>query len=133
MRKKNPYMLHRALYRSNTLILEMLIAAFQVFAMLLLTLKTNPFDMQALLLMIARPLCMAGALGMYSKFAPVDRAVYLLSAFLMSISLVILKDIAERAKRSKSRRFRCSSAFSRWVSAYGSSAACARGKRLQKS
>ncbi|MGI6173259.1 MAG: FtsW/RodA/SpoVE family cell cycle protein [Christensenellales bacterium] len=93
-KKKNPHVLHRALYRSNTLVLEMLIAAFQVFAMLLLTLKTNPFDMQALLLMIAMPLCMAGALGLYSKFAPVDRAVYLLSAFLMSISLVILKDIA---------------------------------------
>ena len=86
--------LRKALRRADTSLLVYAVALFQVSAMLLLTLRTDPIDRQALLLAGAMPavtlLCAKGL----PRFWKIDRVVLTLVLFLCSVSLVTLTAIA---------------------------------------
>ena len=86
--------LRKALRRADTSLLLSAVTLFQASAMLLLTLRTQPIDIQSLLLAFAMPavtlLCVKGL----SKFWKIDRVVLTLVLFLCSVSVVTLTAIS---------------------------------------
>ncbi len=86
--------LRRAVLRSNTRLLLTGVMLFQLTGMLLLAIKSDSFDGQALLFAAAMPLITFLVVKLFSKLWPIDRALLILTLFLCSISLVTLKDIA---------------------------------------
>mgnify|MGYP000946306221 CR=1 FL=1 len=86
--------LRRAVLRANTHLLLTGVMLFQFTGMLLLAIRSDSFDLQALLFAAALPLTTFAVVKLYSKIWPVDRALLILTLMLCSISLVTLKDIA---------------------------------------
>ena len=96
MRKKNVAIgtLRQALRRADTSLLLYAIVLFQASAMLLLTLRTNPIDTQALLLAAAMPAVTLLCLKALPKLWRIDRVVLALVLFLCSVSVVTLTAIS---------------------------------------
>jgi len=86
--------LRRAVFRANTHLLLTGVMLFQLTGMLLLAVKTDSFDQQALLFAVAMPLVTFAVVRLFSRLWPIDRALLILTLLLCSISLVTLKDIA---------------------------------------
>lgn len=77
--------------------LTWLVILFQVSAMLLLTFKTDPIDMQALNLAVAMPAVTLLVLKGIPRIWPVDRTVLSMVMMLCSVSVVTLTAIARAA------------------------------------
>ena len=86
--------LRRAVLRANTHLLLTGVMLFQFTGMLLLAVKADSFDLQALLFAVLLPAVTLLTVKLFSKIWPIDRALLILTLFLCSISLVTLKDIA---------------------------------------
>ncbi len=86
--------LRRAVLRANTHLLLTGVMLFQFTGMLLLAVKVDSFDLQALAFAVLLPAVTFLTVKLFSKFWPIDRALLILTLFLCSISLVTLKDIA---------------------------------------
>jgi cell division protein FtsW (lipid II flippase) len=86
--------LRRAVMRANTRLLLTGVMLFQFTGMLLLAIRSDSFDLQALMFAVLMPLVTFGVVKLFSKLWPVDRALLILTLLLCSISLVTLKDIA---------------------------------------
>ena len=86
--------LRRAVLRANTHLLLTGVMLFQFTGMLLLAIKSDSFDMQALAFAALMPAITFLVVKLFSKLWPIDRALLILTLFLCSISLVTLKDIA---------------------------------------
>ena len=86
--------LKRKLMRSNTSLLLTGVMLFQFAAMLLLTLKKSPFDLQAFSMALALPVASYIVTMGASRIWHVDRALMIMMLFLCSVSLVTLQDIA---------------------------------------
>ena len=86
--------LRRAVLRANTRLLLTGVMLFQFTAMLLLAIRSDSFDLQALSFAVLMPLITFGVVKLFSKLWPIDRALLILTLLLCSISLVTLKDIA---------------------------------------
>jgi cell division protein FtsW (lipid II flippase) len=86
--------LRRAVLRANTRLLLTGVMLFQFTGMLLLAIRSDSFDLQAVTFAVAMPLISWLVVKLYSKFWPIDRALLILTLMLCSISLVTLKDIA---------------------------------------
>ncbi len=86
--------LRRAVLRANTRLLLTGVMLFQFTGMLLLAIRSDSFDLQALTFAVAMPLVTFTVVKLFSKFWPIDRALLILTLMLCSISLVTLKDIA---------------------------------------
>ena len=67
---------------------------FQFTGMLLLAIRSDSFDLQALMFAVIMPLITFSVVKLFSKFWPIDRALLILTLMLCSISLITLKDIA---------------------------------------
>ncbi len=87
--------LKRALMRSNTRLLLSAVLLFQFAACLLLALKTQPLDTQALLFAAAIPLTTYLFSTLITRLWPVDRAIIILTLLLCSIGIITLKAIAK--------------------------------------
>jgi cell division protein FtsW (lipid II flippase) len=92
--------LRRAVLRANTRLLLTGVMLFQFTGMLLLAIKSDSFDHQALVFAVAMPLITFISVNLFSKIWPIDRALLILTLFLCSISLVTLKDIARASVTS---------------------------------
>ena len=86
--------MRRAVLRANTRLLLTGVMLFQFTGMLLLAIRSDSFDLQAVTFAVALPLVTWLTVKLYSKFWPIDRALLILTLMLCSISLVTLKDIA---------------------------------------
>ncbi len=89
--------LRGALYRSNTKLLLTSVMLFQFTAMLLLTLKKETPDLQALIMAFALPSVTWGVTNLFAKLWQVDRALLILALLLCSVGLITLQDIARAA------------------------------------
>ena len=89
--------LKKALMRTNTHALMTGVMLFQFTSMLLLTFRTEPFDLQALVLAIAMPLVTRLTIALFSKLWPIDRATLIMVLFLNSVGIVTLQAIARAA------------------------------------
>ena len=90
--------LRRAVLRANTHLLLTGVMLFQFTGMLLLAIKTDSYDLQALAFAVLMPSITFLKKKMFSKLWPIDRALLILTLFLCSISLVTLKDIARSSE-----------------------------------
>ena len=81
--------------RSNTRLLLSAVMVFQAAAMLLIAFKTNPINLQALVLAAALPLATALITGLMGKTWPVDRAILIMVLFLCSVGVITLSDISK--------------------------------------
>jgi cell division protein FtsW (lipid II flippase) len=86
--------LRRAVLRANTRLLLTGVMLFQFTGMLLLAIRSDSFDLQALMFAVMMPLVTFLVVKLFTKFWPIDRALLILTLMLCSISLVTLKDIA---------------------------------------
>ncbi len=86
--------LRRAVLRANTHLLLTGVLLFQFTGMLLLAIKSDSLDLQALAFAALMPIVTFLVVKLFSKLWPIDRALLILTLFLCSISLVTLKDIA---------------------------------------
>ena len=89
--------LKKALMRTNTHALMTGVMLFQFTSMLLLTFRTEPFDLQALVLAIAMPLVTRLTIALFSKLWPIDSATLIMVLFLNSVGIVTLQAIARAA------------------------------------
>lgn len=87
--------LRKMAQRSDTTLLSYTVILFQFTALLLLSLKTQPLDLQALSMAIGLPLATLIVVVIVPRIWPVDRVVLVLMLFLCSIGLVTLQDIAK--------------------------------------
>ncbi|MBQ8954239.1 MAG: FtsW/RodA/SpoVE family cell cycle protein [Clostridia bacterium] len=87
----------QALRRADTSLLLYAVVLFQASAMLLLTLRTEPIDTQALLLAGAMPAVTLLLVKGLPKIWKIDRVVLTLVLFLCSVSIVTLTAIARAA------------------------------------
>lgn len=96
-KKMNSNTLRGNLKRANTQLLLSSVMLFQFVAMLLLSLKHSPFDLQALAFSIVLPIVTyAFSMGI-SRIWPVDRTLLILVLLLCSVSIVTLQDISRAA------------------------------------
>lgn len=86
--------LKKALMRSNTRLLLSAVMIFQFGAGLLLALKENPIDAQALILAVALPLSTWLVSSLIVRAWPVDRAIVIMALLLCSVGILTLQDIA---------------------------------------
>lgn len=89
--------MHKAARRTNDKMLTWLVVLFQATAMLLLTFRTDPIDLQALALAGAMPAVTLLLLGGLPKLWRIDRTVLAMVLFLCSVSVVTLTAIARAA------------------------------------
>lgn len=94
-RQKDVQKLKKALMRSNTRLLLSAVMIFQFAAGLLLALKKNPLDVQALVLAVALPGATWLVSTVITRFWPVDRAIVILALLLCSVGILTLQDIAK--------------------------------------
>lgn len=96
-RKSDVKKLKKALMRSNTRLLLSAVMIFQFAAGLLLALKKDPMDTQALILAAALPLVTWLVSGAIARLWPVDRAIVIMTLLLCSVGILTLQDIARAA------------------------------------
>lgn len=84
----------KAARRTNDSMLGGLVILFQISAMLLLTFRTSPIDMQALILAGVMPAITLIVVHGIPKIWPVDRIVLIMVMFLCSVSVITLTAIA---------------------------------------
>ena len=85
--------LRRLLVRTDERPLMILIMVFQAACMLLLAFKGSSIELFSLLAAVCLPLGMYLGLNVLKRFWPIDRAMYLLTAFLCSLSVVTLRAV----------------------------------------
>ncbi len=90
--------LRRAVLRANTHLLLTGVMLFQFTGMLLLAIKSDSLDLQALVFAALMPAVTFFVVKLFSKLWPIDRALLILTLLLCSISLVSLKDIARSSE-----------------------------------
>ena len=93
-RKRDLTVMKGAVRRTNDSMLTWLLILFQTTAMLLLTFKTNPIDMQALMLAAAMPAVTLLVVEGFPRIWRIDRVVLTMVMFLCSVSVVTLTAIA---------------------------------------
>jgi len=86
--------MRKALMRSNTRRLLVMVMLFQAASMLLVAFRDEAFSLQALVLAAALPLTTMLVTNLMGKLWPVDRAILILVMLLLSIGVITLSAIA---------------------------------------
>ncbi len=85
--------LKRLLIRTDERPLEAAVMGFQALCMLLLGFKDGDINLFSLMMAALLPLGTYFGLRLITRFWPVDRAMYILTAFLCSLSVILLRAV----------------------------------------
>ena len=95
----------KLLYRTNEQPLLFLVCAFQIICMALLTFKTadGKADIFSLRMLFLLPFGTYAALKLVSRMWPIDRALFLLTAFLCSLSVITLRAVFTTTSKAETQ------------------------------
>lgn len=91
--KNDPAEVKRLLYRANEKPLRITVLALQAACMLLLCFRDSGFNLFSLRMALLLPLGTYLGERLLTHFWPIDRALYLLTGFLCSLSIILLRSV----------------------------------------